>query len=189
MSAPKTILVLGTNAGQADLIRYMKDHGWRVVACAHRSGGPGEAHCDLFERVDIRDVAAVTNLARRVQADLVYSVSSDVANATAIAVSEALNSPHFFDSDLVDLCNRKQRFRAHLDKAGLSPVAYREVSTLEDASGWSQFPCIVKPTNSQGQRGVQRVDRVEDLALAVQNAADVSMTDAVVIIEEVLEGS
>ena len=52
-----TILVLGTNAGQADLIRYMKMRDWHVIACAHRAGGPGEALCDKFELVDVRDVA------------------------------------------------------------------------------------------------------------------------------------
>lgn len=188
MNDPRTILVLGTNAGQADLIRYMNRRGWRVAACAHRPDGPGEAHCDLFERVDVRDVEAVTALARKVSADLVYSVSSDIANTTAVAVSEALGLPHFFNSDLVDLFNNKHRLRAHLNETGLGPVGYREVDHPQDAADWSTFPCMVKPANSQGQRGVQRVDRQEDLAEAIRQASGGSMTDGKVIIEDFLDG-
>lgn len=188
MNDPKVILVLGTNAGQADLIRYMKQRGWRVVACAHRPGGPGETLCDLFEPVDVRDVEAVTALARKVSADLVYSVSSDIANTTAVAVSETLGLPHFFNSDLVDRFNNKHRLRAHLNATGLGPVGYREVDPGQDAADWTAFPCMVKPANSQGQRGVQRVDRPEDLAEAIRQASGGSMTDGKVIIEDFLDG-
>ncbi|TNF12961.1 MAG: ATP-grasp domain-containing protein [Rhodobacteraceae bacterium] len=188
MSQPQTILVLGTNAGQADLIRYMKRRGWRVVACAHRAGGPGEALCDHFALVDVRDVAAVTALAREVGADLVYSVSSDIANTSAVAVSEALGLPHFFHSDLVDLFNNKHRLRAHLNAKGLGPVGFRVIAPQHGAADWQSFPCMVKPANSQGQRGVQRVDRPEDLTAAIRQAASGSMTDGTVILEDFLDG-
>ena len=37
-------LILGTNAGQADIISYLKQKGWEVHACGYRQEGPG---CDL----------------------------------------------------------------------------------------------------------------------------------------------
>jgi len=69
MTSEKIILVLGSNAGQADLIRHMKSlGGWRVISCAHKSGEPGEALSDAFHLVDIRDVDAVAKLAQNVGA-------------------------------------------------------------------------------------------------------------------------
>lgn len=184
----KTVLVLGTNAGQADLIRYMKARGWYVVACANRTGGAGETLCDKFEPVDVRDVDAVKDLAQRVHADLVYSVSSDIAMTTAVAVSEAIRTPHFFDSHLVDLLNDKPSLRRHLDRARLSPVAFREARDLDDIDGWTHFPSFVKPANSQGQRGVSYVESFNELRDVFAAAAAGSMTDGAVLIEEFLDG-
>ena len=59
MSTQKTILVLGTNAGQADLIRHMKDRGWRVIGASPVKGEPGQAFCDVVEAVNIVDLDAL----------------------------------------------------------------------------------------------------------------------------------
>lgn len=34
-------LILGTNAGQADIINYLKQNQWEVHACGYRREGPG----------------------------------------------------------------------------------------------------------------------------------------------------
>ena len=67
----RTILILGTNAGQADLIRHMKDIGWRVIGCAPGKGEPGQAFCDVVEHVDIVDLDALEAVARRHAVNLV----------------------------------------------------------------------------------------------------------------------
>lgn len=184
----KTILVLGTNAGQADLIRYMKAQGWRVISCAHQQGGPGEALSDQFFPVNIIDVDAVAKLAQDVNADLIYSISSDLAMTTAVRVSEMLNKPHFYDSNLIDLFNKKHRLRDHLNRAGLSTVAYREINDPSEIAGWAEFPCIVKPVDAQGQRGVAKVENADDLHAAVEDASRASKIDSRVIVEQFLSG-
>jgi biotin carboxylase len=183
----KTILVLGTNAGQADLIRHMVARGWHTVACAHQSGLPGEALAHEFERVGIRDVEAVTDLAVRVKADIVYSVSSDLGIKTAVAVSEKLGLPHFFNSELITLFDQKHMLRAHLNAHCLSEVPYIHLSTGQTAESWSAFPCVVKPADAQGQRGVVVVDNAIDLQKAVGQAADISPT-RIAIVEAFLQG-
>jgi len=184
----KKIVVLGTNAGQADLIHHMKDRGWFVVACSNRTNEVGAVLADTFHRIDITDVDAVEQLAREVDADLVYSVSSDLAMTTAVTVSERLGTPYFFGSEIVDLFNQKHRLRAHLNDADLSPVGYRMVSGVDGSADWDIFPCIVKPVDAQGQRGVQRVVRKTDLTKAVEIAKEAGRVDSQVIIEEFLDG-
>ena len=36
----KRVLILGTNAGQADIIDYLKRENWEVHACAYKREGP-----------------------------------------------------------------------------------------------------------------------------------------------------
>lgn len=187
MTKKKTVLVLGTNAGQADLIRHMVSRGWHTIGCAHVSGLPGEALAHGFEKVDVRDVDAVAALARRIGADLVYSVSSDLAIKTAIAVSERLGLPHFYDSGLIELLDQKHLLRALLNERGLSVVPYTRLSSGAEAGGWTEFPCVVKPADAQGQRGVVVVHSVEALAPAVDAAVAISPTRTA-IIERYLSG-
>lgn len=183
----KRALVLGTNAGQADLIRHLKNDGWTVAGCAYKGAGAGEPLLDDFHLVDISKPEAVTDLAKRVGADLVYSCSSDVAVPSVIAASKALGLPHFFDQNLVDLFNQKTKLRSWLNDQRLSPVPFVRVTNAAEAKSWSVFPCIVKPSDSQGQRGVAKVTQAADLAGALETALSFSRTGAA-IIEAYLEG-
>lgn len=183
----RTMLVLGANAGQADLIRHMKSRGWTVAACAHVNGLPGQYLADRFEQIDIRDLEAVCALARDVDAALVYSISSDVAIAAATRASERLGLPHFYDSAFIDLVDRKDSLRSHLNAAGLSPVAYARTTGQDIPDDWSVYPCVVKPADAQGQRGVARLDTAANLTAAVADAVLLSPSGTA-IIEQYLEG-
>lgn len=183
----KTILVLGTNAGQADLIRHMKAIGWRVIGCSPTVGEPGQAHCDVVEHVDIRDLDALETVARRHGVDLIYSISSDLAIRSVVALSERMGLPHFYDSAFIDLLDDKAALRQFLAENHLSPVPFRKVTSADQLAGWDCFPCMVKPTDAQGQRGVQRIDRPEDLPEAVRTAVSLSRSGNA-IVEGFLDG-
>lgn len=183
----RVILVLGTNAGQADLIRHLKAGGGYVHSCAARGGGRGEALSDTFHLVDISDMEAVQKLATDIAAELVFSVSSDIAVPTVITVSENLRLPYFFNREIVSLFEQKHLLRAYLNKRNLSRVDCIQAGHPTDVAGWSAFPCIVKPADSQGQRGVQKVARSEDIAEAVMSAIQFSPSKSA-IVENYLEG-
>jgi biotin carboxylase len=184
-----TAIVLGANAGQADLIRYLKERDWTVTAVSGRQvGDPGETLADDFEKLDIRDIDAVCGLARARQAEIIYSISSDVAITAATEASEKLGLPHFFDSGMVDVFNKKPLLREFLNSRGLSPVAFAEVASADEARGWNVFPCVVKPTDAQGQRGVTKVLEKGDLAAAVDEAIAACKEPRRAILEAFLEG-
>lgn len=182
-----TIIVLGTNAGQADLIRHMKQRSWNVVGVSPRRGEPGQALCDVVEHVDITDIEALENLVRRYDADLVYSVSSDVAIRSVTELSEMMAFPHFFDRAFISLLDHKAKLRAFLHERGIETVKFIEVRDAEDIVEWDVFPCIVKPADAQGQRGVVRVDSHEALPEMVDAAIRHSRSGSA-IVEEFLDG-
>jgi phosphoribosylamine-glycine ligase len=187
MSTQKTILVLGTNAGQADLIRHMKDRGWRVIGASPVKGEPGQAFCDVVEAVNIVDLDALEAVVERHKPDLIYSISSDVAMKSVVALSERVGLPHFYDSAFIDLLDDKAALRGFLTEHDLGPVPYRKLASAAEAAGWDTFPCMVKPTDAQGQRGVVRVDRAADLAPAIAAAVGFSRSSQA-IVEGFLDG-
>lgn len=180
-------LVLGTNAGQADLIRYLKSINCEVHSCGFKRIGPGCDLADYFHLVDIVNNSAVANLASIIQPDIIYSVSSDIAIKTVTHVSEELGLPHLLNSEIIDLFDHKEALRAFLNENNISTVQYTTVKCEKDAMSWNIFPCVVKPVDSQGQRGVVLVESSEMLEIAVRNALKISKSE-VAIIEEYLSG-
>ena len=83
--------------------------------------------------------------------------------------------------------DKKQLLREHLNKHNISKVNYLELDNFSKAKDWFNYPCIVKPVDSQGQRGVYKINRKEDLKNAVIKAIDISKSK-VAIIEDYLEG-
>ena len=157
-----TAIVLGANAGQADLIRYLTEKGWRVTACSRSANEPGAKIATSFVELSVTEVDQVCALAEAEQADVIYSVASDICMTAVTAVSERLDLPHFLNSELVAMFRNKAMLRGYLNEHGIGTLDYLKVSSAENFESWSTFPCIVKPPDSWGQRGVRKVpDKVE----------------------------
>lgn len=183
----KIALILGTNAGQADIINYLKETGWQVQSCGHKKEGPGCELAHHFHLVNTTDVVAVKNLAIEIKADIVYSVSSDINIRTATAVSEVLNLPVLASSQFIDLFHYKDRLRNFLNQHNISTVGFKKVADTSEATEWNTFPCVVKPVDSQGQRGVSLVTNKSDFKHTLEEALK-SSSSGTAIIEEYLQG-
>ncbi len=182
----KKILILGTGQAQTDVIRYCKDKGHRVYACSYLSGDAAEKYADGFRQINIKDTDAVEAYAKELGADYVYSVGSDLAMPTAARVSERLGLPAFVSSDTAVACNTKTVFRKRLGNGFEGNLRFIEAESV-DAAIELDYPLIMKPTDSQGQRGVYRIDSYEDY----KKHFDASMSFANnkrIIVEEYVDG-
>ena len=186
MVSVRRALILGGLAGQVDAITALQARGIETFACGHERKGPGVEAADGFFIADITDPDAVRALAEKLQVDLVYSVGSDIAMPTVVEVSETLGLPYFHGSALTHILRRKEELRRVLESAGLSPVAYEHVAS-DGVTQWDTYPCIVKPVDAQGQRGISIVTEPGELATAIALARASSTSDDA-IIEELLIG-
>src|SRR5690606_2948580 len=163
----KKALILGTNAGQADIINYLNEQGWETHACGYKREGPG---CDLahfFHLVNTIDIEAVKSLAKRLNVDIIYSVSSDSAITSATKAAADLGLPFLLGSETIDLFNNKHQFRDFLNQRTIRFTRYILVNQQDQNSlDGNVFPCVVKPTNSQGHRRVALVEHNESLSAA-----------------------
>ncbi len=158
----KKILVLGTGAPQADLIRSCKERGWEVFACSYRSGDPGEKYADHFAEINIVDQDAVYTYAKENRVDVIYSTGSDVAMPTVFSVSEKLGLPSFCPPQTAIICNTKNLLRQTLGPDFAGNIPYQTVENRDDPVQIG-YPLMMKPVDSQGQRGVFRVYNHDEL--------------------------
>lgn len=142
---------------------------------------------DKFELVDITDFDAVEVLARRENVQLIYSAGSEVAMPTISAVAPRLGLTNFVPYETAQLLHDKTALRRFLWEKGVSPVSFRKLRNQSDLDGWNVFPAMVKPTDSQGQRGVFRADSMEEARAGLEQSLGHSSTHTA-IIEEYLDG-
>lgn len=183
----KRIVILGAGNAQIDAIEYCRDRGYEVIGCSYTTVDNGIPYLDHFEHTDIKNVEGVVEVARRYGAELIYSVGSDVAMPAVMSASEVLDLPHFISEETAMTCHSKSRMRKALGKDFRGNVDYIVCSYMEEAVKFTDFPGMMKPVDSQGQRGCFRVDSEEDIRKEFDTSKGFSH-EGRVIIESFVEG-
>ena len=183
----KRILILGAGNAQIDAIEYCKAHGYETVGCSYTTVDCGIPHLDIFEQVDIKSVEGVAALAEKYGVSAIYSVGSDLAMPTVMKVSEELGLPHFISAEAAEICHSKGRMREALGDGFEGNAAFRVCGSLEEALGYKDFPAMMKPVDSQGQRGCFKVESADDIKKYFDASLDYSF-EGKVIIEEFIDG-
>lgn len=183
----RSALILGTLHGQNEAITLLKAKGWTVHACGHRREGPGVTSADSFHLIDILDHDAVAALASELNVTCLYSVGSDIAMPTVAAVSERLGLPCFHDTRITRTLFRKDLFRTFLDSTDIPTVPWKLIQNESDLQGFNVYPAILKPVDSQGQRGILKVMNAEEGAQRVKYVVGYSRSRCC-IIEQWMDG-
>jgi phosphoribosylamine-glycine ligase len=183
----KKVLVLGVGNAQVDAIRYCKQEGFEVHGLSYLNDGPGIELLDYFAVINIIDKAGVADYCKNNQIDVIYSVGSDLAMPTVGYVAEQLKIPMLINEKTATILNNKVALRENLNKANISSVKYKEASNVEELKGWRSFPAIIKPVDSQGQRGVYELFGSTDLEKYFEKSIQFSHKGRV-IVEEYIQG-
>ena len=183
----RKILVLGIGNAQMDLIKWCKEYGLEVHACSYSQGGKGEQCVDYFELIDIKDEIKTLEYVKANSIDFIYSIGSDVAMPTIAYVAEHLNLFSFISQKTANICQNKAELRETLGEDFDYNIPFRKGKKLADFESWSIYPAIIKPVDSQGQRGVHEVDSFDEVEANFQKATEFSSRNEV-IIEKYLDG-
>ena len=186
----RTVLFVGAGRHQRRAILQAKARGLRVVAVDRNPEAPGFKEADVGRVVDFADAAAVVKATRRFRLDGVLTVSADRAVPVVAAVAEARGLPGI-GTATAHLMTHKIAMRRQLAEAGVPQPRFAAVRTLSEtrrAAAEVGFPAVLKPADSGGQRGVFRVESVDDIDRHLHEALASSVAgDA--ILEEYVEGT
>ncbi len=189
----KTLLIVSGGIEAADAAKRAKEMGLYVVVSDRDVAAPGFAHSDSCLIADVyspdETAAAAERYSRKIRKiDGVICVAAD-APLTVAAVAERLRVPGISrDTATVasDKLAMKQRFLA----AGLPIPWFSPVATVQALQRFAIERChnlVIKPVDSRGSGGVQRIAQVKDLDRAFALARQHSPTQRVMV-EEYLEG-
>lgn len=182
----KKVLILGVASVQMDAILQLKEMGIETYACAQANDGPGSKVVDHFELINFTDKERVIEFINKHQIDCVYSVGSDIAMPISTAISETMTLPYFVSSYIAEICNNKNQMRNFLGKDFRGNVKY-QVLQESDTNIELEYPFIMKPSDSQGQRGVHLVNNFNEFQKHFEDAKKHSRSN-LVIIEDYISG-
>lgn len=157
----KKVLILGVASVQMDALNELENLGIKTYACAAEKDGPGAESASVFVEIDFSDIKKVIEYIKSNDIDAVYSVGSDLAIPIVSHISEILYMPHFVSSNTAHICNNKLLMRETLGRSFRGNVSYQGIFSKEIIPKL-EYPFILKPTDSQGQRGVYLIESYQE---------------------------
>jgi biotin carboxylase len=189
-SERRRLLVLGAGAGQLGLLEAAAERGLYVVAVDRDPAAPGFRHADRRAIVSVEDEPAIDRLAaaERVHGVIAPGIDYPVAIAARIAARNSL--PHPLTPEVAQVAVSKLKQRERLAEARVPHTPFRVCAALieaEAAVAELGLPCVIKPPDRQGQRGVSVVVRPEHVAAAFDTALEAAR-GPVVLVEKLVAG-
>ncbi len=185
----KKLMLLGGIRYLLPVIKAAHEQGYYVITADYLPNNIAHKYSDKYVNVSIIDKEAVLKIAQEEQIDGIMSFGVDPGVVSASYVQNQMGLPSFGPFESVEILQNKDKFRAFLSDNGFNVPIAKGFSSIEDAlsdTTWIPWPCIVKPTDSAGSKGVTRVDKLEDLGSALEYAFDHSISGHV-IVEEFLD--
>jgi biotin carboxylase len=185
----RTVLFIGAGRHQRRAIEHARELGLRVAALDGNPAAPGLALADASEVVDFTDVPAVIEAARRLRPDGVLTVSADRAVPVVAAAAEALGLPGI-GSETAHLMTQKIAMRRRFAEQGVPQPRFAAARGLLEARAAGEtvgFPAVLKPADSGGQRGIFRLESLDELD-AHLHAALAESAGGEVVLEEFCDG-
>ena len=185
----KKILLLGGLRYLLPVIEAAHKQGYYVITADYLPNNIAHKYSDEYINVSITDKEAVLKEAIKHQIDGVISFAVDPGVVTAAYVQDKMNLPKFGPYESVEILQNKDKFRNFLKVNGFkvpNAKAYDSVESVLDDEINIKYPVIVKPTDSAGSKGVQRVDSKNELKTAAENAFENALKGKI-IIEDFIE--
>lgn len=185
----KTILILGAGIEQTIAIKLAKELGLRVIAVDGNPDAPGLKIANVGVNADIKNAEAMIEMGKKYKIDGVMTHAVEIPQVVA-KVAKALNLSGL-DPEVAERATSKLKRIKCLTEHEVPCPKFEAAKKIEEAEEKAKkigFPCVIKPIDSAGARGVIKVKRIEEIGRAFKEALANSNRSKIILIEEFLEG-
>lgn len=184
----KKAIVLGGTHDHIRLIEILREKGYYIYLIDYLDNPPAKIYSDEFIKESTLDIDVVTNIAKRIQPDLLMVACIDQPLLTMANVCENLNLPcHISFQTALELTNKAyMKIKFIENQIPTSTFIVQNAFDKKSVSGL-KFPLVGKPVDSNSSKGITKAKTMEELEIAAKIAFRESR-DKRIIIEEFLEG-
>lgn len=174
----KHLLLLGAGIMQIPAIQLAKSAGMTVTAVDGNPDAPGIPLADAFLHIDLKEPAEITAEAKNIQKSQtihgVCTVGTDFSTSVAI-IARDLGLPGI-PPESAEKARYKHLMRKSFVQAGLAAPDFA-VFTAADLQNnadslrtWNTFPCVLKPVDNMGARGVSIARNHSEFRISLESA-------------------
>jgi len=184
------LLVLGGGRAQLSAIKKTKELGHQVIVSDYLKDAPGRALADHAELVSTFDIKDNVRVGRKYDIDGVMTIGTDQPVYTAAAVADKLNLNTLIDEKTAKAVTNKKVMKNIFKKNKIPTAKFKIIDKNFKQKNLKEinFPAVIKPLDSQGQRGVFKINSTEEVSRYFKDVLKFSREDEI-LIEEYYESN
>lgn len=185
----KKVMILGASTGQLPLIKKAKELGLKVAVVDYNDKAAGIPYADVFYHASTIDKDAVVKAALDFKPDGITTVQTDMPMRAVAAVCSVLGIPGISYETALKATDKEKMIEAFKEHDVSSPwfISVSKDENINELIPKIQYPCIFKPADNSGSRGVYLVTSIVDVPEALMYSRNNSRNGRV-IIEEYMQG-
>ena len=182
-------MILGSMHEFVGLVNASKARGIHTIVCDGYADGPAKAFADESLTIDVRDTAAIAAACEELGADGIIASFSDLLAECLVNIADAAGLPCYAKPGRFVCLREKPLMKRMFAELGIptakTTVVHRD--TIAQDLAVVGFPCVIKPVNGYGSRGVYVLETPQQVAERFDETASYSTFDYI-IAEEFLPG-
>ena len=185
----KKVLIIGASILQLPAIRRAKELGYYVGTVDYNPNAIGISEADEYFNVSTIDIDGVVRVAREFRPDGIMTLATDMPMRAVAKACEVCGLPGISFDTAIKATDKGEMIKA-FESAGVDHPWYfivEDPSALEYVIEKVSYPCVMKPTDNAGSRGVVLCHTRKELESEYDYSYNESRSGAV-IVEEYLIG-
>lgn len=184
------LLIIGASVLQLPAIIKAKELGHTVAVADYNPQAIGVPYADVYFNASTIDEKAITAAAEQFKPDGVMTLATDMPMRSLAVATSRLGLPGISYETAVKATDKYEMIKAFKSHNVESPWYFliRTEEELNTVREQITYPCILKPTDNSGSRGVVLVHDEEELKKGFQYSTQEGRSGNV-IIEEYMTGS
>ncbi len=185
----KRLLIIGASILQLPAIKKAKEMGFCVAVADYNPKAVGIPFADEYFNVSTVDEEGVYLAAKQFGADGIMTLATDMPMRSLAYAATKLGLSGISYETAIKSTDKGEMIKAFRENGVAHPWYFllSDASDLESVSDQITYPCISKPTDNSGSRGVMLVNTPAELKAAVEYSSSQGRNGRV-IIEEYLQG-
>lgn len=161
----KKIMMLGAGGCQLNAIKRIKALGHQVIVSDNRIDSPGKVYADVKVLADTFSFSETVKEGKKHAIDGIMTSGTDQPVLVVNKVAETLGLPNFLGQEIALNVTNKRYMKEILTKNNIPTTKYCVSNVDFDDRDLDHLkpPYVIKPVDSQGQRGIYKVNQVNDI--------------------------
>lgn len=185
----KKLLIIGASVLQLPAIKRAKEMGYYVGVIDYDPNAIGIPFADEYFNVSTIDIEGVTKTAEEFRPDGIMTLATDMPMRSIAAACEKLGLSGISFETAVKSTDKGEMIKA-FEENNVEHPWYHIISSVDELDLKLEkitYPCISKPTDNSGSRGVMLIHNERELREAVEYSSSNGRSGSV-IVEEYMQG-